>query len=106
MDSKGRSKKEIILEICDSLKSNVRKINKDYCKGKSQFGIRTSSLESNLLLIDYLTKFPLFSSKFMNYSDFKTVVFMIKDKIHKSDIAMTSIIAIRNTMNNKRTLFV
>lgn len=33
------------------------------------YSVTTSSLAANKILIDYLTAFPLFSSKFLDYTD-------------------------------------
>jgi hypothetical protein len=34
-----------------------------------EYRVRTSSLNSNLILNDYIEKYPLFSSKYLNYRD-------------------------------------
>lgn len=36
---------------------------------KPEYRIRTTNLKSNLLLVSYLEKYPLFSSKYLNYKD-------------------------------------
>lgn len=43
-------------------------INKG-CASGFQYRVKVSSLKSNLILINYLEKYPLFSSKFLNYKD-------------------------------------
>jgi len=35
--------------------------------------IRISSLQSNLILVNYLTKYSIFSSKYLDYLDWKTI---------------------------------
>jgi hypothetical protein len=45
------------------LKQDLRK------DGTSNYLIRTTSRLSNEILVDYLTKFPLFSSKYLDYKD-------------------------------------
>jgi len=41
----------------------------DKIKGKLAYSITTNSLNNNLILIEYLDKYPLFSSKYLNYLD-------------------------------------
>jgi hypothetical protein len=36
---------------------------------KPEYRIRTTNLKSNLLLVNYLERYPLFSSKYLNYKD-------------------------------------
>jgi hypothetical protein len=49
---------------------------KFYCKGKSysQYAVSFTNIKPNLLLIVYLTRFPLFSYKVQNYNDYCEVV--------------------------------
>ena len=49
-----------------------------------QYFIRTSSLQSNLILVNYLTEYSLFSSKYLDYLDWKEVLNLIKKKEYKS----------------------
>jgi hypothetical protein len=37
--------------------------------GTSNYLIRTTSRYSNDIIVEYLTKFPLFSSKYLDYQD-------------------------------------
>ena len=57
--------------------------NKKYSNYK-EYSITTNSVKNNLILIDYLDKFPLFSSKELNYIDFKKIVKIIINKEHKT----------------------
>jgi hypothetical protein len=106
-DKKGKSKKEIMEQISNFFKVNLKIVNKERPlagKGLDQYLIRFSNLNTNLILIDYLEKYPLFSSKYLNYLDFKTVINLIKNKTHKENNLF--ILNLKNNMNNKRTVFV
>jgi hypothetical protein len=103
-DKKGRKKNEIMNKISEYLKVNLKLVNKKYCKGLDQYLIRFSNLNSNLILIDYLDKYPLFSSKYLNYLDYMQVVDLIKNKKHKENSLFIN--NIKKNMNNKRTVFV
>jgi hypothetical protein len=52
--------------IALGLESSVKSIRQ---KTHPEYRIRTLNLNSNLLLIEYLTKYPLFGSKFLDYQD-------------------------------------
>ena len=69
----------------------------------NQYWIRTNSLESNLKLIEYLTKYPLFSSKYMDYISWKEVIEFIKNKEQKEKL--NEILKLKESMNSKRTFF-
>nr|QBM31567.1 hypothetical protein [Arthrobotrys musiformis] len=80
-----------------------------------QYRIRTVTLASNIKLENYLNKYPLFSSKYLNYKDwlkvleFKKIaaasVRSTKGTKYDSDF-FDKVVNIKNGMNNKRTLFI
>ena len=39
-----------------------------------QYRVRTTSMKANLAVIDYLTRFPLFGTKFLDFQDWVKVV--------------------------------
>lgn len=50
--------------------SNLRIINRNRKNFKELgYEIRTNKIVSNYILINYLNKYPLFSSKFLDYTD-------------------------------------
>ena len=51
-----------------------------------QYRIRTISLTSNVLLESYLTEYPLFSSKYLNYLDWLKVLAIKKTRKYDQDI--------------------
>ena len=60
----------------------------------------------NFILINYLSSFPLFSSKYLNFKDFEKVIFMLKTNEHKKPEGLLKICEISKNMNNKRTVFI
>ena len=84
------------------LRSLIRKNRTNYL----EYVIKTSKIESNLILISYLEKYPLFSSKYLNYNDWKLVVNLIANKKHKTMQEKDEIRLIRDGMNNNRTQFI
>jgi len=115
-DHKGRSKKDIMLILAEFFNVNLNSVNKDYCKGKLQYAVRLTNVKSNLLLIDYLSNYNLFSSKVQNYNDFCEVINIINKKEHKrspagggctqTDKGLLRISEITKNINNRRKIFI
>lgn len=94
-------------EIAISLYSVVKPIRID--SKNPQYRIRTTNLKANLAVVDYLTKYPLFGTKFLDFNDWAKVVgvFATVEKgffNHKHN--MDYIKQIKSNMNDKRTVFV
>lgn len=70
-----------------------------------QLRIRTTSLKGNIILVDYLNNFPLFSSKYLNYLDWLKIVNMFKIGKFNHKENMDYVLDIKHNMNNKRTFF-
>ena len=70
-----------------------------------QYRVRTINLPSKIKLESYLNKYPLFSSKYLNYKDWLKILEF--KKIAKYDTCfIDKVIEIKKGMNNKRTNFV
>jgi hypothetical protein len=95
-----------MLILAEFFSINLKIANKNYCNGKWQYVVRFTDIKSNLLLIDYLSCFPLFSSKVQNYNDYCEVVNIYKNKEHKTDKGLLRISEIIKTMNNRRNIFI
>ena len=101
----GLDKIEIMQKISQFLNVQIAiRGNKKYSNYK-EYSITTNSVKNNLILIDYLDKFPLFSSKELNYIDFKKIVKIIINKEHKTTTGKENIQLIKSGMNNRRTEF-
>jgi len=72
---------------------------------KPEYRIRTTNLKSNLLLVSYLEKYPLFSSKYLNYKDWTQILNFFERKEHTKKDSINEIIKIKGNMNDKRTEF-
>lgn len=70
---------------------------------KSYYSVCVSSPKKLIKLIEYLTIFPLFSSKYINFLDFKDSVNIILNKEHLK--SQNKFISIKNNINNRRTIF-
>jgi hypothetical protein len=103
MDHNNESNKDYLNLISDLLCTNVKstKINTT----KPQFRIRTTSLIGNKSLVNYLNKYPLWSSKYLNYLDWIKVLNYFERYEHKTIESIQAIIKIKSQMNDKRTYF-
>ena len=102
----GLSNFDIMNELSAFLKVKLRtytsKNRQNYC----EYRIHTHNIENNFILISYLDKYPLFSSKYLNYIDWKLAINIIAKKQHKTIIEKDEIRLIRDGMNNKRTKYI
>lgn len=73
---KSDSNLDIMNRIKDYLKvKNVKRINRERISyTELGYEIRTTKIDSNLILINYLTHYPLFSSKYLDYLDWKKII--------------------------------
>lgn len=69
------------------------------------YEVKTTKKESCDLLIDYLTTYPLFSSKYRDYLDWEKVHLIRITKSYKSIEGTSKLISLKNSMNTKRTQF-
>lgn len=103
-----------MLNLAEFFNVNLKSVNKNYCNSKLQcchFGsegavVRLTNVKYNLLLIDYLSKYNLFSSKVQNYNDFCEVINIINKKEHKTEKGLLRIFEITKTINNRRKIFI
>lgn len=89
--------------IADFLNTTVKEIR--ITRPKPEYRVRTVNLKENLILIEYLNKYPIFSSKILNYKDWIKVLNYFKNKEHTKPESLKEIIKIKLNMNDKRTNF-
>lgn len=94
-------------DICSAfnvnLKDRSRKIQDHLYK--PYYIIRIENQASIKLLIDYLDIYPLFSSKYLDFLNWKLAFFLILAKEHYNDIGSYHIKSLKDSMNNSRTVF-
>lgn len=89
--------------IANFLNTTVKEIR--ITKPKLEYRIRIVNIKGNLILIDYLDRFPLYFSKILNYIDWVKVFGYFKIKEHTKPESIKEIIKIKSNMNDKRTEF-
>lgn len=73
--------------------------------GVMYYLISASSAKSRLSIVNYLSQFPLFSSKYLNYVDWLTCQDMILDKSHTTVEGRSKAMVLKSGMNSKRTYY-
>lgn len=63
------------------------------------------SVKSHIIVCNYFDKYSLFSSKYLNYLDWKVIHLLQKEKKHLSADGLNLCINIKNKFNNKRKFF-
>ena len=74
-------------------------------KPKPEYRLRTTSLNGNLILENYLNKFPLFGSKYLDYKDWIKVLDFFKSGNFKHQNIIEKVFFIKSCMNDNRTVF-
>jgi len=102
-DHNNRNNLEFLEAIAIFLVSSVKAVRVN--KPNPEYKVRTTSLKGNLVLENYLSTFPLFSSKYLDYKDWIKVLNYFRSGRfdHKSNIE--NIISIKSCMNDRRTVF-
>jgi hypothetical protein len=103
MDHKGNNNLDFLEIIAKFLLSSVKTIREN--KPNSRYRVRTTSLNGNLILENYLNTFPLFGSKYLNYKDWIKVLDKFKSGKFKHKSNIEEIILIKSCMNDARTVF-
>lgn len=69
------------------------------------YEVRTTKKDSCAILINYLSKYPLFSSKHQDYIDWEEFHRIRLSKQYKTNYGTSKLISLKNSMNTKRTQF-
>ena len=102
-DQQGFSNEIFLEEIAKFLKTSLKSIRDN--TSNSQYRLRTTNLESNLILINYLEQNSLFGSKFLDYKSWKEILNLFKGGFKYSNENIKKILDLKSEMNDKRTIF-
>ena len=73
--------------------------------GNEYYTLAASSRISISIVIDYLSNFSLFSSKYLDYIDWKKIALLMLDNKHYTNEGITLADLVRSEMNSQRTRF-
>jgi len=102
--STGESNRGIMLKIAQTFEGFLTHRDRGAIKGSS-YTVTIGKSSSLLLVIQYFSLFPLFSSKRLNYLDWKAVTEMVQNREHLTPEGFLKIKAKKDSMNNHRTKF-
>jgi LAGLIDADG DNA endonuclease family protein/cytochrome c/quinol oxidase subunit I len=95
---------DVLTEIAELLDCNL-KTRKQVSTGNEYFNITASSRKSLLIILTYFKSFPLYSSKYLDYKDWKEAVDLILKNDHYTEQGIIRIDFLKSNMNLKRTYF-
>ena len=78
---------------------------KQSATGNTYYTLTASSLESIKVIINYFYKYPLYSSKYLDYKDWQIVAKWRLNNEHYNEEIIPEIVKIKENMNSKRTYF-
>lgn len=81
------------------LRTSIHNVDKEY------FLISLSSQKSREKLVEYLDKYPLFTSKLLNYKDWRECHCLIKSSEHLTEKGRNTALFLKSKMNTKRIYY-
>ena len=76
-----------------------------FLNNKEYFLISLSSKKARVNLVNYLDKYTLFSSKFLNYIDWRECHYLINNNEHLTEKGQNIALLLKSKMNTKRTYY-
>jgi len=73
--------------------------------GNEYYTLTASSKMSLDVIVNYLEKYSLFSSKYLDYKDWKEIVLLIFENKHYTEEGINKTESVKNGMNRQRTYF-
>jgi len=73
--------------------------------GNTYYTLTASSLESIKVIINYFNKYPLYSSKYLDYKDWEIIAKLRLNNEHYTEDGISKVELAKNSMNNNRTFF-
>ena len=103
-DHNGRNNLYFLEDIASNLLTSVKSFRME--TSNPQYRIRTTNLNGNILLENYLNSFPLFGTKYLDYTDWIKILKFFKLGIHTDKFNIEKMKLIKSSMNDRRTVFV
>jgi hypothetical protein len=100
----NKSYYDILTKIANFLQCNLL-TREQKSTGNEYYTLAASSKMSLDIITKYLDKYPLFSSKYLDYKDWKEIVLLIFNNKHYTEEGINKTESVRNNMNRERTQF-
>lgn len=102
--STGESNEGFMQKMAQTFEGSLTHRDRGAIKGSS-YVVTIAKRSSILLVIQYFSLFPLFSTKRLNYLDWKAVAEMVQNREHLTPEGFLNIRAKKDSMNSHRTEF-
>jgi len=89
----------VIIELLLEIKVNFIREERKH----PQYRVRTSSVTTNKILRNYIDKYPLYGSKYLDYKDWCQILSYFEKETHWQNVVEIS--QITSQMNQYRTVF-
>jgi hypothetical protein len=103
-DHRGNNNLFFLEEIAKLLITSVKSIRMNTLH--PQYRVRTTNIRANIVLENYLSVYPLFGIKYLDYIDWLKVLSLFKNGEHKNKTGIEKLNFIKLNMNDKRTIFI
>jgi hypothetical protein len=94
----------VLTDIANFLNCNLL-TRKQKATGNEYYTLAATSRISLGIIINYIEKYPLYSSKYLDYKDWQIVVLLMFEDNHYTEEGINKTEYIRNKMNRQRTYF-
>lgn len=95
---------QVLTDIANFLNCSLL-TRKQKSTGNEYYTLTASSKISLNILKNYLDKYSLFSSKYLDYKDWKEIVILMLDNKHYTEEGLIKTDSVRSSMNRQRTYF-
>ena len=95
---------DVLTEIAKFLQCNLL-TRKQISTGNQYYTLTASSRRSILMVTNYFDRFPLYSSKYLDYLDWSNAVRLILEDKHYTESGIIKIDELKSKMNNQRNEF-
>jgi len=97
----GYSMEKIMQEIATFLETSLNEIRSEH--KYPQYRVRTSSIKTNKIIRDYLVKYPLKGTKYLDFKDWCKILYYFEEGTHYRNT--NQIVEIKSHMNQQRTMY-
>lgn len=104
IDHNGNSNLYFLEGIAEFISAVVKAIKVG--SSNPEYRVRTTSLNSNILLEKYLDSCPLFGTKYLDYKDWVKILSLFKGTRLNHKLNIDKVKSIKSNMNDRRTVFV
>lgn len=100
-DHNKRSKKDFLEKIAYIIHSTVK--TTPHTRPNKEYRVRTVNIKGNLVCKQYLQKYSLFGTKFLDFQDWCVVLQFFEKNLHRNKSFYNQIVQIKEQMNRNRT---